>query len=97
MIIACGGDGTINEVANGILESGIDVEMGILPSGTGGDFRRSLGISNTERDAARELPERRNETHRRRPRDFSEFRRRSGKPIFPERFVVRASARSSSA
>ncbi|MBK8812967.1 MAG: diacylglycerol kinase family lipid kinase [Acidobacteria bacterium] len=55
LIIACGGDGTINEVANGILESGIDVEMGILPSGTGGDFRRSLGISNTERDAAREL------------------------------------------
>src|SRR5260370_15486003 len=42
LIIACGGDGTISEVANGILESKQEVELGILPSGTGGDFRRSL-------------------------------------------------------
>ncbi len=55
LIIACGGDGTINEVANGILESGGCCELGILPSGTGGDFRRAVGISNTEREAAREL------------------------------------------
>src|SRR5688572_18539666 len=40
LVIACGGDGTISEVANGILISGKDVELGILPSGTGGDFRR---------------------------------------------------------
>ena len=31
-IIACGGDGTINEVANGILLSGVDAELGIFPS-----------------------------------------------------------------
>lgn len=43
-IIACGGDGTISEVANGILNSGKDAELGILPSGTGGDFRRTLEI-----------------------------------------------------
>ena len=43
-IIACGGDGTISEVANGILNSGKDVELGILPSGTGGDFRKTLEI-----------------------------------------------------
>jgi diacylglycerol kinase (ATP) len=54
-IIACGGDGTINEVANGILESGRDVEFGVLPSGTGGDFRRSLGIPQSPREAARAL------------------------------------------
>ncbi|MEP6947543.1 MAG: diacylglycerol kinase family protein [Acidobacteriota bacterium] len=54
-IIACGGDGTINEVANGILRSGKDVELGILPSGTGGDFRRTLGISAGNREAAVEL------------------------------------------
>ncbi len=54
-IIACGGDGTINEVANGILESGQDVEFGVMPSGTGGDFRRSLGIPQSPREAARAL------------------------------------------
>ncbi|HZE64525.1 MAG TPA: diacylglycerol kinase family protein [Pyrinomonadaceae bacterium] len=52
LIIACGGDGTISEVANGILASGCDAELGILPSGTGGDFRRSLHIPNRTRDAA---------------------------------------------
>jgi len=51
-IIACGGDGTINEVANGILRSGRDVEFGVLPSGTGGDFRRTLGLPSSNRDAA---------------------------------------------
>ncbi len=55
LIVACGGDGTISEVANGILDSGRDVELGIVPSGTGGDFRRTLGIPNRSRDAARIL------------------------------------------
>ena len=55
-IIACGGDGTINEVANGILEAeNTEVEMGVFPSGTGGDFRRSLGMPADARDAARAL------------------------------------------
>jgi len=53
LIIACGGDGTISEVANGILNSGIDVGLAILPSGTGGDFRRTLNIPARARDAAR--------------------------------------------
>src|SRR6476659_4008649 len=52
LIIACGGDGTISEVANGILASGRDAELGILPSGTGGDFRRSLKIPARTREAA---------------------------------------------
>lgn len=54
-IIACGGDGTINEVANGILESGTGCELGVLPSGTGGDFRRTLGMPNDSREAAKAL------------------------------------------
>ncbi len=52
LIIACGGDGTISEVANGILLSGKDSELGVLPSGTGGDFRKTLGIPRRARDAA---------------------------------------------
>ncbi|HEY6189057.1 MAG TPA: diacylglycerol kinase family protein [Pyrinomonadaceae bacterium] len=55
LIIACGGDGTINEVANGILEAGGECELGILPSGTGGDFRRTLGIPSRTAAAARAL------------------------------------------
>lgn len=55
LIIACGGDGTINEVANGILASGEDVEFGVLPSGTGGDFRKTLGMPASHREAARAL------------------------------------------
>ena len=51
-IIACGGDGTINEVANGILESGRDAELGILPNGTGGDFRRTFEIPTFSAKAA---------------------------------------------
>jgi YegS/Rv2252/BmrU family lipid kinase len=56
-IIACGGDGTINEVANGILESGKDIELGVLPSGTGGDFRRTLNMPKEAREAAKGLRE----------------------------------------
>jgi diacylglycerol kinase (ATP) len=55
LIIACGGDGTISEVANGILAAGKDAELGILPSGTGGDFRRTLEIPAQSRAAARIL------------------------------------------
>src|SRR6185437_5487676 len=55
LLIACGGDGTISEVANGIIESKSETELGILPAGTGSDFRRSLGVSNNVADAARTL------------------------------------------
>jgi diacylglycerol kinase (ATP) len=55
LIVACGGDGTISEVANGILSAGSDTELGILPSGTGGDFRKTIGISARSSDAARIL------------------------------------------
>lgn len=57
LIIACGGDGTISEVANGILSVDGDSELGILPSGTGGDFRRTLNIPNRVAGAARILRE----------------------------------------
>lgn len=48
LLIAVGGDGTINEVANGFFEHDQlirpDARLGILPLGTGGDFRRTLQI-----------------------------------------------------
>ncbi len=42
LIVAVGGDGTINEVANGILGSG--KTLGIIPAGSGNDFVKSLAI-----------------------------------------------------
>jgi YegS/Rv2252/BmrU family lipid kinase len=56
-VIACGGDGTISEVANGILRAGAGAELGLLPSGTGGDFRRTLNVPSRAADAARLLRE----------------------------------------
>lgn len=55
LVVACGGDGTISEVANGILRSGADAELGLLPSGTGGDFRRTLDVPLRAAGAARVL------------------------------------------
>ena len=44
LIVCRGGDGTFNETVNGILDSGIDVPLGYIPSGTTNDFANSLGI-----------------------------------------------------
>ncbi len=44
LIIAAGGDGTLNEVVNGIGENSGDVRVGLIPLGTGNDFGRSIGV-----------------------------------------------------
>lgn len=43
-VIAVGGDGTVNEVAKGIIKRGWGV-LGIIPGGTGNDMCKSLGLS----------------------------------------------------
>lgn len=42
-IVACGGDGTVNQVVNGIM--GTHVTLGVIPLGSGNDFANSLGMS----------------------------------------------------
>ena len=42
--IACGGDGTLNEVLNGVEEGG-ESEVGVIPIGTGNDFCRNFDAS----------------------------------------------------
>ncbi|MCH8813969.1 MAG: diacylglycerol kinase family lipid kinase [Chloroflexi bacterium] len=54
-IAAVGGDGTISEVANGILNSGCQTALGIIPRGTGSDLVRTLSISHKLGGAARIL------------------------------------------
>lgn len=44
IIVAVGGDGTVNEVARGLINKGKGT-LGIVPGGTGNDMAKSLGIS----------------------------------------------------
>jgi diacylglycerol kinase (ATP) len=56
-IVAIGGDGTINEVVNGFFdEAGAaiapEVSLGLIPFGTGGDFRKTFGVPKDTAEAA---------------------------------------------
>ena len=55
LIVAMGGDGTISEVADGILAAGGTSELGIIPRGTGGDFRRTLDLADDPGEASRRI------------------------------------------
>src|SRR6476620_2964828 len=57
VVIACGGDGTLNEVVNGL--DGRDVPLGVVPLGTANDFARQTGIPE-EADHAMDVILRRN-------------------------------------
>jgi diacylglycerol kinase (ATP) len=60
LVVAAGGDGTISETAAGFFADGepipgVTTRLGILPTGTGGDFRRTFGIPIAAAAAARVL------------------------------------------
>lgn len=57
-IIAAGGDGTVNEVVNGIMRSNKRPVLGILPFGTTNDYARALGFHKDPIEAARQIAER---------------------------------------
>lgn len=45
LVVAVGGDGTFNEVVNGLLSAGRpETRIGMVAQGTGGDFRKTLGF-----------------------------------------------------
>jgi len=50
-LICVGGDGTLNEVINGMFENdqplNPEAQLSLIMRGTGGDFRKSLGLENT--------------------------------------------------
>jgi len=58
LVVAVGGDGTASEVIDGLLHGGYREQFGFIPRGTGGDFRRSLGIPGDVPGAALALAER---------------------------------------
>jgi YegS/Rv2252/BmrU family lipid kinase len=57
-VVAMGGDGTINEVVNGFFDDqgkpiAPEASLGVIPFGTGGDFRRTVHLPTELADAAR--------------------------------------------
>ncbi len=53
MVVSVGGDGTMNEVLQGIAES--DAVLGLIPTGTGNDLARTFNISLDWRQALEQL------------------------------------------
>jgi len=56
-VAAAGGDGTLNEVVNGLAEAPRKPRLGLLPLGTGNDFARTLELPPTSEEAVRVLAE----------------------------------------
>ncbi|SES99943.1 YegS/Rv2252/BmrU family lipid kinase [Anaerobranca gottschalkii] len=44
LIVAAGGDGTLNSVINDMVSNNVDLPLGIIPVGTSNDFAKHLGI-----------------------------------------------------
>ena len=59
MIVAVGGDGTVNEVVNGFFDSGApvnpDAVLGVISRGTGSDFIKTMNLPREIEEAARVL------------------------------------------
>jgi len=55
LIVCVGGDGTINEIVNGLYDAGSigDVTLGIVGTGTGDDYIRSIGVPRPCMEASR--------------------------------------------
>jgi diacylglycerol kinase (ATP) len=53
-LIAVGGDGSVNDVLNGVMNAGLadtrEVTLAVAPTGTGNDWARSLGIGRPPED-----------------------------------------------
>ncbi|MBQ2698327.1 MAG: diacylglycerol kinase family lipid kinase [Firmicutes bacterium] len=44
LLLAAGGDGTINEVINGLMQGGADIPLAVLAAGTVNDFSYAMGL-----------------------------------------------------
>ncbi len=53
LVVSVGGDGTVNEIVNGLYDAGGigDTMLGIINAGTGGDYIRTIGIPRAYEEA----------------------------------------------
>ena len=86
LLVVVGGDGTLNEVVNGL--AGTGAEIAVLPNGTGQDFGRTHGIPTRFDDAVRRRARRARRARRPRPR------RRSAGPAAARRRAIFANVGS---
>ena len=52
IVVCSGGDGTLNEIISGVMESGLEKPIGYIPSGSTNDFAKSMVISSDIKEAA---------------------------------------------
>ena len=57
LVVCSGGDGTLDEVVNGIMEAEVQVPLGYIPAGSTNDFANSLKISKNMVQAAKDIIE----------------------------------------
>ncbi len=83
-VLSVGGDGTINEVVNGLMSIAPDARppLGLIPCGTGGDFARTFGLP-TDANAA--IAQLRGATPR--PIDIGECAHMSGRALSTRYFA----------
>lgn len=55
LVVAVGGDGTVNEVATGLVNAPAPVALGLIPCGSGNGLGRHLGIPKPDGNALRTL------------------------------------------
>ena len=53
LVVCAGGDGTLDEVVDGMMRSGDSIPIGYIPAGSTNDFAVSLGIPSVMKDAAK--------------------------------------------
>jgi YegS/Rv2252/BmrU family lipid kinase len=55
LVVCCGGDGTLNDIINGVMEYRISLPIGYIPCGTTNDYASSIGLSPDVMQATRDI------------------------------------------
>ncbi len=55
LVVCCGGDGTLNEILNGVMSLKKPLPIGYIPTGTTNDFASTMGLSLNLEQAARDV------------------------------------------